>query len=90
MPGGRPPGPGKPATGMPPVAISSLACAPGSFCSCSQAGQNSVCFLFMGKSGIQNNVNLVVNLRSTCSDAFPHWPHANCSTASTWTYVFQP
>jgi hypothetical protein len=89
IPGPGIPGPGIPC-GTPPVAASSFATEPGRRCSCSHAEQNSVCFLLIGKSGIQNSVNFVVNLRSTCSDAFPHWPHINCSTASTLMYVFQP
>lgn len=87
IPGPIIPGPGIPA---PPVATSSLACAPDIRCSCSHAVQNNVCFLLIGKSGIQNSVNFVVSLRSTCSDALPHCPHTSCSTAMTWTYVFQP
>jgi hypothetical protein len=92
IPGGGMPGPGIPGACMPipPDATSCCACAPGILCSFSHAVQNVVCFLLMGKSGIQNSVNFVVSLRSTCSALLPHWPHTMWSTASTWTYVFQP
>jgi len=84
------PGPGMPGLGAPPPAASSRACEPGIRRSLSHAAQCIVCFLLIGNSGIQNSVNFVVNLRITCSDALPHWPHTNCSTASTRMYVFQP
>jgi hypothetical protein len=84
------PGPGMPGLGAPPPAASSRACEPGIRRSLSHAAQCIVCFLLIGNSGIQNSVNFVVNLRITCSDALPHWPHTNCSTANTRMYVFQP
>jgi hypothetical protein len=100
IPGGGIPGPpgipgipipgGGPAIPAPPVATICCACAAETRCSCSHAVQNKVRFLLIGNSGIQNSVNFVVSLRSTCSDALPHCPHTSCSTAMTWTYVFQP
>jgi hypothetical protein len=72
IPGPCIPGPGIPGLGAPPVAAISRACAPGMRRSLSHAAQCIVCFLLIGNSGIQNNVNFVVNLRITCSDALPH------------------
>lgn len=86
MPGAPIPG----AMPAPPVATSCPACSPDIFCSDSHAVHVSVCLRLIGNSGIQNSVNFVVSFRSTCSQEFPHWPHASDNTASTCTYWRHP